>query len=82
MGELNPNHPVTQQVHEHWHKIAAIMMQKLGQSAVEITEADVLALGDNDKAVVADCRGGRMVIRLISMEEARKIARQEGGLPV
>lgn len=80
--ELNPNHPVTQQVHDHWHKIAAILMQKFGKSAVEITEADVLALGDNENAVMADCRGGRFVIRLVSMSEAQKFARKEGGLPV
>lgn len=80
--ELNPNHPVTQQVHDSWHKIAAILMQKFGMYAVEITEADVLALGDNEKAVMADCRGGRFVIRLVSMGEAEKLARKEGGLPV
>ena len=40
------------------------------------------ALGDNERAVVADCRGGRFVVRLVTMEEGEKLAREEGGLPV
>ena len=28
--ELNPNHPATREVHDHWHKIAALMMFKMG----------------------------------------------------
>jgi len=82
MTELNPNHPVTREVHDHWHKIAAILMLKFGKSAVEITEADVRSLGNNENAVMADCRGGRFVVRIVSMEEAEKLARKEGGLPV
>lgn len=80
--ELNPNHPVTQQVHDSWHKIAAILMQKFGKSAVEITHADILALGDNEKAITADCRGGKFVVRLVDMDQGIAMAQKEGGLPV
>jgi hypothetical protein len=82
VSELNPNHPVTREVHDHWHKVCGILMMKLGKDAVEITESDVTALGDNERAVVADCRGGRFVVRLVTMEEGEKLAREEGGLPV
>lgn len=64
MSEVNPNHPVTQMVHDHWHKVCVILMMRMGVSSVEITEDDVQALGDNERAVVADCRGGRFIVRL------------------
>lgn len=80
--ELNPNHPITRMAHDSWHKVAAILMLKSNQTAVEITETDIAMLGDNEKAVVADCRGGKFVIRVIGMAEATALAREEGGLPV
>jgi hypothetical protein len=82
MAELNPNHPVTQMTHDNWHKIVGVIMLKFGVTDVEIESDDVLRLGDNEKAVVADCRGGRFIIRVVGMDEARKLARKEGGLPV
>jgi hypothetical protein len=82
MTELNPNHPVTRQVHDHWHKVAAILMMRLGVDSYEVTEEDVLQLGDNQRGVVADLRGGRFVVRLVTMEEGERMAREAGGLPV
>ena len=26
--EYNPNHPVTQAAHDHWHKIVAVLLHK------------------------------------------------------
>lgn len=80
--ELNPNHRALVQAREQWHKFCAILMLKLGRDEVEITMDDVLRLGDNEKAIVLDERGGRCVLRMVSMEEGRRLARQEGGLPV
>ena len=82
MSELNPNHPVTREVHDHWHKLCGILLMKLGKNTLEITEADVKALGDNEKAVVVDCRGGKFIVRLVTMEEGERIAIVAGGLPV
>ena len=82
MSELNPNHPVTQAVHDQWHKIAGILMMKLGTNAIEITSEDVQALGDEERAIVADCRGGHLIVRLVTMEEGARLAKREGGLPI
>ena len=68
--------------HDNWHKIVGVMMLKFGVTDVEILPEDVMLLGDNDKCVVADCRGDRFVIRVMSMAEGERIARNEGGLPV
>jgi hypothetical protein len=82
MPEFNPNHPVTQMTRDNWHKIVGVIMLKLGVANVEILPEDVMLLGDNDKCVVADCRGGRFIVRVMSMAEGEKLARKEGGLPV
>jgi hypothetical protein len=68
--------------HDQWHKIVGVLMLKFGVTDVEIESDDVVRLGDNEKAVVADCRGGRFIIRVVGMDEARKLAHREGGLPV
>jgi hypothetical protein len=57
-------------------------MLKFNVTDVEITTHDVMALGDDEHAVVADCRGGKFVVRLVSMEQGIAMARKEGGLPV
>lgn len=80
--ELNPNHPVLNEAREHWHKFCAILMNKLGKTEVEITADDVMELGDNQMGIVLDMRGGRCVLRMVSMAEGERLARREGGLPV
>jgi hypothetical protein len=40
--ELNPNHPATQAAHDQWHKIAALLVVKLGGN---VTIEDIKALG-------------------------------------
>lgn len=80
--ELNPNHPVLNEARDHWHKFCAILMNKLGKTEVEITVDDVAKLGDSQNAIALDMRGGRCVLRMVSMEEGERMARKEGGLPV
>jgi len=42
--ELNPDHPVTAQLHDQWHKLAEILLHKLGGYA-RITTEDITAIG-------------------------------------
>ena len=81
--ERNPNHPVTRTLHDEWHKLTAMVMHKQGLSSIQITVADIESLvekyGDG-AGVVADARGGGLVLRLVTAEEADRIAREEGGL--
>ena len=39
--ELNPKHPVTNEMRDQWHKIAAILMYKFKQVSVEITDKEI-----------------------------------------
>jgi len=80
--ELNPNHPVVEETRDQWHKLCAILMHKFGRKHVEITSSDIDTLAYSGQAIVIDMRGGRCVLRLVSMEEGQRLAREEGGLPV
>lgn len=75
MSELNPNHPVTKTARDHWHKIAAIIMVKLGRTEIEITEPDIQRL--EGKNIVLDERGKKLVVRIVNDEEARRLLQQE-----
>lgn len=81
--ELNPNHPVTESMSGQWHKIVALLMRKFNQSHVEISEGEVLAFAEGDAGAVTICeRNGAIHLNLVSWEEAERLAREEGGLPI
>ena len=52
--ELNPNHPVTTELRSEWHKLCALVMQKLGLQRVVIDAADIEGL--------LEIRGGLNVV--------------------
>lgn len=81
--ELNPNHPTTKTLHEHWHKVLAAVMVKLGISEVRLTEADVQRLASQPGGVnvVADCQPDGLIIRLVSDSQAEALVKKAGGLP-
>ena len=78
--ELNPNHPMTTTVHDQWHKVVALLMLKLRQNHVEITVSDVEKLAQNPSAVTIQTKGDKIVLDLIPMAEAERLAKKEGGL--
>lgn len=83
--ELNPNHPVTKEVRDSWHKYLAILMLKTGNHHLVITPADVddfLHSGFGAVTVKDGEQGdGNLHFRLVSMSEGERLAREEGGLP-
>lgn len=76
--ELNPNHPVTQVAHDHWHKYVALILYKYGN--IRITMADVLAMPDDLAITVQELEDG-IHLSLVSMAEGLELARKQGGLP-
>jgi hypothetical protein len=80
VSELNPNHPVTQQVRDHYHVLLLIVLQMQGLSEVEITPADIEAI--KGRSIVVDTRGGGLWLRNVDAETAGRIAREAGGLPL
>jgi hypothetical protein len=80
--ELNPNHPVTRTMAGQWHKIVALLMVKFGRSHIEISLDEITkALTGDMKAVTIRERDNVIVLDLVSMKEAERLAKEEGGLP-
>lgn len=44
MTEMNPHHPVTEKLRDSWHKICLILMLKLEQREVVITQKEIDAM--------------------------------------
>lgn len=80
MDELNPNHPVTQAVSDHWHKLAALLMHKMGSAHVVITMSDLESLQPGTCITVQELHDG-IHLRLVDITTAEQMARQQGGLP-
>lgn len=53
--ELNPNHPTTRMISDHWHKLAAILMVKLDVDHVVITSSDIARMDPGTAIVYRDC---------------------------
>lgn len=84
MTELNPNHPVTATMHDHWHKLVGVLLYKFGLDVVEIMQADIEGFAEHidGGAVAVEEKGGRLVLRLVvGAEAAEALAKKEGGLP-
>lgn len=79
--ELNPNHPVTRAVSDHWHKIAAILMMKFGVKEIVISDADIATM-PNDIVIAIEEKKDHFKIWLTDMKTAETLARKEGGLPI
>lgn len=81
MTELNPNHPTTQAVHDHWHKIAALIMHKLDLDHVVITPDDINQLMRANSSITMQELGDGIHLRIVDRVTAEKLARENGGLP-
>lgn len=79
MSELNPNHPTLVIVHEHWHKIAAILMHKLGHEHVVITAADIERMPEGMFVTVQELDDG-LHLQFVDEKTAHILARKHGGL--
>lgn len=83
MNELNPNHPVTQQVREQWHKLCALVLFKTGATEIKITSSDIERLRESGMAnITVRPEGDVITLSFVSDSEAARLARHEGGLPI
>jgi hypothetical protein len=79
MLELNPNHPVTREAHDLWHKIAALLVMREGGS-VTIPESEITLI-EGQAITVRFTDGVGIELNIVSMEEGERLAKAEGGLP-
>ena len=80
--ELNPNHPVTSTLHDHWHTVALMIMRKFGVDEIVIKDYDVQSIESNSLAITVRELPDGLHVKIVSMEEGLRLARKEGGLPV
>jgi hypothetical protein len=77
----NPNHPVVKEFESQWYKLCAIVMWKAGLDTVQITSDDIDGFAVSGKAnIVANTKGGKLTLSIVSAEVAERLARAEGGL--
>jgi hypothetical protein len=80
-GEINPNHPVVQEMREQWYKMCAILLFKSGVTKIEITASDVERFANSGLAnIVCHPHGDVITLQLVSDAEAMRLVRKEGGL--
>ena len=78
--ELNPNHPVTSTMHDNWHKIVVLLMMKFRKAHIEIPLSAIQELAGSDLgAVVIQTKGDKIILDLVSLAEAERLAKKEGG---
>ncbi len=73
--ELNPKHKNLRLLHDSWHVIAAILIQKLGQNPVVITVADIAQIDGNSITVQETDEG--VALRLVTDAEAQRLVAEE-----
>lgn len=83
MSEINPNHPMTTFARDHWYKLCALLVNRLPDGEARITAADIEALENSGRAnITIREKNDVIILKLVSDEEAQRLARKEGGLPV
>ncbi|MFZ1007672.1 MAG: hypothetical protein WAN65_12595 [Candidatus Sulfotelmatobacter sp.] len=80
--ELNPNHPTTSNMHDHWHKIAALLVMRTQKRRTTITLDEVNQLAADNVAITMKETAAGIELQVVSMDEGKRLAKQEGGLPV
>jgi hypothetical protein len=78
--KLNPNHPVNRGLDNQWHKIAALIMKKLGVNHVVITEQDIDSMQQGMFIAVQERHDGLHVC-FVDEATAHRLVRENGGLP-
>lgn len=76
--ELNPNHPATQQLSDHWHKIVALLLHRYGDVVITLDEVRTLP---QDAGVTFQELDDGLHVRLVSREEGERLATLHGGRP-
>lgn len=75
--ELNPQHPVTQLLHENWHKVCFLLMKRFGQKEVMFTAQEIaMATSSAESSIIAHAKHDGLHIILATEEEAQEAVRR------
>lgn len=80
-NSFNPEHPTSKALHDNWHKVAAIIMHKMGITETVITQEDLRAFqAQPNMHILADGQDDGIKVSLVTEAEARRIASEAGGV--
>lgn len=81
--ERNPNHPVTREMHDQWHKIALLLMMQMGETKVMIPAGLLTKMAEENEggAVTIRFSDDGIHLEIVDAAEADRLAHFEGGLP-
>lgn len=79
--ELNPNNRAASAARGQWHKIAALIMHKMGVTHVEIKSEDVDALLASGRNIGIGDERGYMEVFLLTPDETKEMLKKHGGMP-
>lgn len=79
MSELNPKHPVTQEMHDLWHKMVAVLLWKHCNGRDTITEADMNGFMEAHPAanVIFHAHKTTVDLTIVTEEEGRRLMAEE-----
>lgn len=79
--ELNPHHPIVEGLRGNWHKLVLLLIKKFDLGEVVITVADLDRIDARGLVIVAHEKGDGLHLRVVSVAEGERLAREHGGLP-
>jgi hypothetical protein len=80
MLEMNPEHPTTKGVHDHWYKVCALLMLKMGVKDITISPQEIERIEGNNIAIKFDDKLG-IILKLLSDEEIMSVGIENGAVP-
>lgn len=78
MSELNPDHPMSAEMRDRWHKLVALVMLKFDAKHVIITMADLEDFPTDNYILVNEDHDG-LHLRLVDKDVAEFMARKHDG---
>jgi len=77
---MNPNHPVTALMQANALQLVALLLSKFNLGEVVITKEDIDRVsGAIDNVVLAHSKKDALIVKLVSREEAERLACEHGG---
>jgi hypothetical protein len=77
--EINPEHPVTQEMHDMWHKMCGVLLWKFANGAYTVTMEDMNGFmkAHPDCAVIFHAHRETVDLKIVTMEEGLRLAEEE-----
>lgn len=76
MSELNPEHPVTREMHDLWHKMVGLLLWKFCDGKYTVTNEDAAGFAkaiEGGSVVIAHAHADRLELKIVPEAEAMRL---------